>query len=48
MHISELSDTRVNRVEDVCKVGDPMWGKCIGVDERGRVRLSRKAAMKEK
>ena len=48
VHISELSDTRVNRVEDVCKVGDPMWVKCIGVDERGRVRLSRKAAMKEK
>ena len=48
VHISELADFRVNRVEDVCKVGDTMWVKCIGVDDRGRVKLSRKAAMREK
>jgi len=48
VHISELADFRVNRVEDVIKVGDVIWVKCIGVDEKGRVKLSRKAAMKER
>jgi len=48
VHISELADFRVNKVEDICKVGDPMTVKCIGIDERGRVRLSRRAAMKDK
>ncbi|MCE9614715.1 MAG: polyribonucleotide nucleotidyltransferase [Lentisphaerae bacterium] len=48
VHISELADFRVNRVEDVCKVGDTMWVKCLGVDDRGRVKLSRKAAMRER
>ncbi len=48
VHISELADFRVNKVEDICQVGDQMWVKCIGIDERGRVRLSRKAAMAEK
>ena len=48
VHISELADFRVNRVEDVVKQGDVIWVKCIGVDEKGRVKLSRKAAMKER
>ncbi len=48
VHISELSDARIRRVEDVCKVGDQMWVKCIGIDERGRIKLSRKAALHEK
>jgi polyribonucleotide nucleotidyltransferase len=48
VHISELADFRVNRTEDVVKVGDLIWVKCIGVDEKGRVKLSRKAAMKER
>ncbi len=48
VHISELSDRHVKRVEDVCKVGDRMWVKCIGVDERGRIKLSRRQAMKER
>lgn len=48
VHISELSDTRVNRTEDVVKVGEEVWVKCIGVDDKGRVKLSRKAAMKER
>ena len=39
---------RVNKVEDVVKVGDVIWVKCIGVDDRGKVKLSRKAAMKER
>jgi polyribonucleotide nucleotidyltransferase len=48
VHISELADFRVRRTEDVCKVGDEMWVKCVGVDEKtGKVRLSRKAALKE-
>jgi polyribonucleotide nucleotidyltransferase len=48
VHISELADFRVNTVEDICKVGDQMWVKCLGVDDRGRVKLSRRAAMAEK
>jgi polyribonucleotide nucleotidyltransferase len=48
VHISELADFRVRRTEDVVKMGEMIWVKCIGVDERsGKVRLSRKAAMKE-
>ena len=47
VHISELADFRVNTVEDVCKLGDQMWVKCIGIDERGRIRLSRKEALRE-
>ncbi len=47
-HISELADFRVNKTEDVVKVGDSVWVKCVGVDEKGRVKLSRKAAMKER
>ncbi len=48
VHISELADFHVRNVEDVCKVGDQMWVKCIGIDEKGRVKLSRRAAMVEK
>jgi polyribonucleotide nucleotidyltransferase len=47
-HISELADFRVNRTEDVVKVGDVIWVKCIGIDDKGRVKLSRKVAMKER
>ena len=48
VHISELADFRVNRTEDVAKVGDIIWVKCIGIDDKGRVKLSRKAALKER
>lgn len=48
IHISELADFRVNRVEDIVKVGDMVYAKCIGVNERGQVKLSRKAAMAER
>ena len=48
VHISELADFRVNKVEDVVKMGDAIWVKCIGVDDKGRVKLSRKAAMKDR
>ena len=47
VHISELADFRVRTVEDVCKMGDEMWVKCIGIDDRGRVKLSRRQALRE-
>ena len=46
-HISELSDKRIPNVETVCKVGDKITVKCIAVDERGRIKLSRREAMRE-
>ena len=48
VHISELADFRVKRTEDVAKVGDMILVKCIGIDDKGRVKLSRKAALKER
>ncbi len=48
IHISELADFRVNVVEDVVKVGDVVTAKCIGVDDKGRVKMSRKAVLQEK
>ena len=45
VHISELADHRVNHVEDICRMGDRMTVKCLAVDERGKIRLSRRAAM---
>ena len=47
VHISELADFRVNAVEDICKPGDKMWVKCVGVDDRNRVKLSRREAMRD-
>jgi polyribonucleotide nucleotidyltransferase len=47
VHISEMADCRINSVDDICKIGDTMWVKCIGIDDRGRVKLSRRAAMQE-
>jgi polyribonucleotide nucleotidyltransferase len=48
VHISELANFRVKQAEDIVKLGDEIWVKCIGVDEKGRVKLSRKAAMEER
>ena len=48
VHISELANFRVKKTEDIVKVGDDIAVKCLGVDEKGRVRLSRKAAMEER
>jgi len=45
VHISELADYRVNKVTDICKEGDKMSVKVIGIDNRGKVRLSRKEAL---
>lgn len=47
VHISELEEGRVNQVEDVCKKGDIITAKCIGIDDKGRVKMSRKAALRE-
>ena len=46
VHISELADFRVNKTEDICKLGDEMVVKCVGM-EKGKVRLSRKAALED-
>jgi len=46
-HISELSDGYVERVDDICKVGDMMQVKVILVDDQDRVKLSRKAVLRE-
>jgi polyribonucleotide nucleotidyltransferase len=43
VHISELAETRVVKVEDVVKVGDEVTVKVVGVDNMGRINLSRKA-----
>ena len=48
VHVSELADHRVERVEDICKLGDEIIVKCVGIDDKGRVRLSRRAAIAEK
>ena len=48
IHISELADFRVNKVEDVVKTGDIVTAKCVGVDEKGRVKMSRRAFLKDK
>ncbi len=47
VHISELADHRVAKVEDICKVGDKIKVKVKDVDDRGRIKLSRKDALKE-
>src|SRR5687768_9780386 len=48
VHISELANFRVKQVDDIVKMGDEIWVKCIGIDEKGRVKLSRRAAMEER
>ena len=38
----------MKKTEDIVKMGDEIMVKCLGVDEKGRVRLSRKAAMEDR
>lgn len=45
LHISQLSRERVERVEDVIKVGEKVKVKVIGIDEQGRINLSRKSVL---
>ncbi|MDB6055490.1 MAG: pnp [Verrucomicrobiales bacterium] len=47
-HISELANFRVKATEDIVKMGDEIWVKCLGIDDKGRVKLSRRAAMEER
>lgn len=48
LHISQLDDKRVERVEDIIKEGDEVMVKIIDVDRQGRIKLSRKDAMHKK
>ncbi len=45
VHISEMANFRVREVGDICKIGDTMVVKCIDIDDTGRIRLSRRAAL---
>ncbi len=48
VHISRLAKERVEKVEDVVSLGDIILVKCIGIDEKGRIDLSRKDALVNK
>jgi polyribonucleotide nucleotidyltransferase len=45
VHISQLAPTRVEKVEDVVKVGDEVMVKVMEIDNQGRINLSRKAVL---
>jgi polyribonucleotide nucleotidyltransferase len=47
VHISELAEERVNKVEDIIKLGDQIFVKVKEIDKQGRINLSRKAVLKE-
>ena len=47
IHISELAEGRVEKTEDVVKVGDEVTAKCIGIDDKGRVKMSIRAALRD-
>ena len=47
VHISELQAGRTAQVTDVANEGDEVWVKCLGMDERGKVRLSMRSADQE-
>lgn len=47
-HIKDLESKRTEKVEDVLNIGDMTWVKVVEIDERGRVNLSRKEALKER
>jgi polyribonucleotide nucleotidyltransferase len=47
IHISQLDNTRVNKVTDILKEGDEVLVKVLDVDNNGRISLSRKAALGE-
>ena len=48
VHIKDLEFKRTEKVEDVLNIGDMTWVKVTEIDERGRVNLSRKDAIKER
>jgi polyribonucleotide nucleotidyltransferase len=47
LHISEMADRRIERVEDICVEGDEVVVKCIDVDPSGKIRLSRREAIED-
>jgi len=47
IHISELAEGRVEKTEDVVSVGDEVIAKCIGIDDKGRVKMSLRAALRD-
>ena len=47
LHISEMQEGRTEKTEDVVKKGDPVRVKLLSIDEKGKMRLSRKAALAE-
>lgn len=47
IHVSELAEGRTEKVEDVVKKGDTVTAKCLGVDEKGRVKMSRRAWLRD-
>ena len=48
VHVSQLADTRVDKVEDVVKLGDEIIVKALGPDKKGRQNFSRKDALPKK
>jgi polyribonucleotide nucleotidyltransferase len=44
VHVSQISDARVNNVRDVLSEGDEVWVKCLEIDRQGKIRLSMKEA----
>jgi polyribonucleotide nucleotidyltransferase len=47
IHVSELAEGRTESVEDVVKKGEIVTAKCLGVDEKGRVKMSRRAWLRD-
>lgn len=47
VHISELAEGRTAKTEDVVKIGDVVTAKCIGIDEKGRVKMSIRAYLRD-
>jgi polyribonucleotide nucleotidyltransferase len=47
VHISQLDSMRVNKVEDVVRVGDEITVMVTGIDENGKIRLSRQAVLED-
>lgn len=47
IHISELAEGRVDKTEDVVSVGEVVTAKCLGIDDKGRVKMSLRAASRE-
>lgn len=48
VHVSQLADTRVDKVEDIVKLGDEIIVKALGLDKKGRQNFSRKDALPKK